>query len=127
MADFLTDVTSAVLAKGLDAAISRNRAIADNVANVDTPGYKRKQVLFSQDLQEALSASDASAAISRVQQLSPEAVEDTTSPANANGNNVRIDQEMADLSKNGLDFATFVRLLNTKNGMMMTAITEGKR
>jgi len=42
-----------VLEKSLDAALLRNEAISQNIANVDTPGYKRKTVAFEEYLNDA--------------------------------------------------------------------------
>ncbi len=43
-----------VLDKAADAAWLRNDAIANNIANIDTPGYKRQDVAFEHELQRAL-------------------------------------------------------------------------
>ena len=46
-----------ILDKAADGAWARNSAIANNIANADTPGYKRKDVSFQTELQHALKAS----------------------------------------------------------------------
>jgi len=46
--------TMNMLEKGLDASALRNKVIADNLANVDTPGYKRSEVLFEEELRKAM-------------------------------------------------------------------------
>ena len=43
-----------VLDRAADAAWQRNEAISNNIANVDTPGYKRQDVAFESVLQQAL-------------------------------------------------------------------------
>ena len=43
-----------VLDKAADASSLRNKTIANNIANVDTPNYKRQDVSFASNLQEAL-------------------------------------------------------------------------
>ena len=43
-----------LLNKGLDAASVRNKVIADNIANVDTPGFKRREVIFEENIQKVL-------------------------------------------------------------------------
>ena len=42
--------------KGLDATVLRGKAIAENLANISTPGYQRKEVNFEEQLQNALKA-----------------------------------------------------------------------
>ena len=46
-----------VLGKAADGAWARNEALSNNIANVDTPGYKRQDVSFETELQHALKAS----------------------------------------------------------------------
>ena len=43
-----------VLDKAMDASALRSKAIANNIANVDTPHYKRQDVSFAENLQRAL-------------------------------------------------------------------------
>ncbi len=52
--DLLWNSTSAAVQKSLDGLSKRQIAITSNVANVDTPGYRRKGVSFEASLQEAL-------------------------------------------------------------------------
>jgi flagellar basal-body rod protein FlgB len=42
--------------KSLDASVLRGKAIAQNLANIQTPGYQRKEVNFEEQLQNALRA-----------------------------------------------------------------------
>ena len=49
-----------VLDRAADAAWQRNEAISNNIANVDTPGYKRQDVAFESVLQQALAITDMS-------------------------------------------------------------------
>ncbi len=46
-----------ILEKSLDASLARNEVIAQNIANVDTPGYKRRTVKFEEYLSDALKGS----------------------------------------------------------------------
>ncbi len=84
-----------MLSRLLDATETRHRAISQNVANVDTPGYQRMDVSFEEALAERLrrspTADPNSAAI--------EVTIDTTSPARADGNNVDVDREMGQMNK----------------------------
>ncbi|HID12005.1 MAG TPA: flagellar basal body rod protein FlgB, partial [Candidatus Latescibacteria bacterium] len=43
-----------LLAKALDAYTLRQRAIADNIANSETPGFRRREVRFEEELRRAL-------------------------------------------------------------------------
>lgn len=57
-----------------------------------------------------------------VSNLKPEVIEDQTTPARLDGNNVEIDSEMMRLNKNTLLGNTYLQLLSTKLGMMKRAI-----
>lgn len=127
MSDLLMDLTSVVLAKSLDAAGARHRIIADNIANVETPGFIRSEVKFDDKLQEALASSNPTNAMRLVQDIEPDVEQDTATPAGANGNNVNIDKEMADLTKNGLQYDALVQLMNLRSSMIKSAILEGRR
>jgi flagellar basal-body rod protein FlgB len=104
-----------VMKKGLDATALRQKVIASNMANVSTPGYKRKEVVFEQKLQESLSENVIGGKISnskhipigksRFSSINPEVVTDN-SPELASGvNNVDVDLEMAELAKNQIQFS----------------------
>jgi flagellar basal-body rod protein FlgB len=127
MADYFGDLTTSVLTKSLDATGMKHRVIADNIANVETPGFTRSDVNFEAQLQEALASSDPESAMRQVDAMAPEVEQDTLSPAGPNGNNVNIDKEMAGLTKNNLQYDAMVELLNLKGSMVRLAINEGKR
>ncbi|MFP3905093.1 MAG: flagellar basal body rod protein FlgB, partial [Armatimonadota bacterium] len=50
----LTDLTAEALERGLDGAHRRQRVIAQNLANIETPGYRAKSVDFEEQLAEAI-------------------------------------------------------------------------
>jgi len=56
--DLISDVTLAAMSKVLDATAARHRAIAHNIANVDAPGFVRRDVSFHDPLATALSDGD---------------------------------------------------------------------
>jgi flagellar basal-body rod protein FlgB len=94
---------------------------------VETPGFIRSDVTFGDQLRAALSAGDPDTAMRRVKSIEPEVEVDSLSPPGPNGNNVSIDKEMAELTKNDLQYETLVQLINLKGSMVKAAITEGKR
>ena len=122
-----SDLTSVTLASALDAAGLRHRVIADNIANVETPGFTRSEVSFEEKLKQAFESSDEDAILARVRQTRPEVRPDTSLPARPDGNNVSIDKEMAELAKNTLRYETLVQLINLKSAMLSAAMAEGRR
>jgi flagellar basal-body rod protein FlgB len=127
--DLLADATTAALAKTLDGAATRHRAIAENIANVDTPGFQRADVSFETELQAALNDAQAHprTALQRIRGVQPRLLRDTTSPARADGNNVDVDREMARVAQNALEFEAAARALAAKLRMLRTAVSEGRR
>ncbi len=124
---FFTDIASTVLSKTLDAASERQKAIANNIANVETPGYKRSYVSFESELKRVLARSSAHGIRSGLRDLNPVARLDSQSPAKPDGNNVNIDAEIADLAKTALKHKAATVLLQAKGSMLRAAISEGKR
>ncbi len=108
-----------LLARTLDVAGLRHRAIAANVANVNTPGYSRVEVAFEEDLANQLH--DGSTGDLR--QARPHVVEAGGGGVRADGNNVSLEQEMTDLSKNTLLYTTAAQLLATRLGMLRSAVS----
>lgn len=100
-----------VLDKAADAAWLRNDAIANNIANVDTPGYKRQDVAFESELKKALGRSrntsnmDQRVASVRTAQLQPKAYTDLAGYSyRLDGNNVDIDTENVMLAENQIKY-----------------------
>jgi flagellar basal-body rod protein FlgB len=96
----------------LDVASLRHRVIAQNVANVNTPGYHRQELTFDKMLASQQSGSLAGVNI----------VEDETAIPRADGNTVQLDREMADLAKNQLLYNAAVQLLSSRLGTLRAAI-----
>jgi flagellar basal-body rod protein FlgB len=80
------DPVGAILSSALDGIALRQRVIADNIANVDTPGYRASSVDFESSLRAAIASGDPSAI------GAPELVA-TDTPVGANGNNVDLRKE----------------------------------
>ncbi len=99
-----------VLDKAADASWIRNEVIANNISNVDTPGYKRQDVTFESELEKALvgqryiSMDDKVANLS-LDKLEPRTYKDYTSYSyRLDGNNVDIETENVILAKNQIKY-----------------------
>lgn len=101
-----------VLEKASDASWLRNNVITNNIANVDTPNYKRKDVQFETYLMMELVGGDT--LDSNVDNIELNALSATTYLDNANlsyrsdGNNVNIDTENVELAKNQVRYYTLL-------------------
>lgn len=99
-----------VLDKAADASWIRNDAISNNLANVDTPGYKRQDVDFESQLARALGQSrytsmDAKVADLKTNRLKPMCYTDYAGFSyRLDGNNVDVDMEGIYLAKNQITY-----------------------
>lgn len=123
-----------LLGRMLDKAALHQRVISSNVANISTPGYERLGVDFDRELQKAVRAAKTNLARTNPKHLpAPGAMVDAEPEVVKVGdgywngiNNVNIDQEMADLAKNQLDFEMAAKLLAGRFDTLRAAI-RGKR
>jgi flagellar basal-body rod protein FlgB len=126
-----------LLERSLDAAALRNKAISNNIANVDTPGYKRSYVTFEETLQQALSSETLPTRkthekhldleTASASQVRPQMHTDRSTSLRNDGNNVDIDVEMTNLAINQLQYNALVQRINGQFSKLKYAISEGKR
>ena len=107
-----------VLDRAADAAWQRNEAISNNIANVDTPGYKRQDVAFESVLQQALGnnryeSMDDKVANVNLSRLRGRAYVDYANYSyRLDGNNVDIENENVMLAENQLKYQGLIRSIN---------------
>ena len=107
-----------VLQKTADAAWIRNDVIANNIANATTPGCKRQDVAFEDELSKALRHSryksmDAKVADLKINRLNPRTYTDSANYSyRVDGNNVDIETENVTLAANQLKYNGLVECLN---------------
>ena len=124
----LSDVTGQALMASLQGTAARQTAIADNVANVDTPGFVRGDIEFEVALASALEgARRAPLAVRATLSIPITRRKDYSMPARADGNNVDIDREMAALARNALSYRAASELLGARIRMLRAAISQGRR
>lgn len=112
-----------MLSRLADVSMLRQRVIANNVANVNTPGYRSQRVDFEDVLTEQLDRSrDTVQPRLDASRLKAELVEDTSNIVRVDGNSVNINKEMGRLSKNKLLYQTYMQLLTTKVAQMRLAV-----
>ena len=107
-------------------AVAKQVASAGNLANVDTPNYKAKEVNFAETLKNKLSprnstfpgatADDGGIVLQEVQGL----------PQRRDGNTVQLDRELLSMSRAAGDFAAAQTALAAKFRLVRYAINEAK-
>lgn len=124
--------------KALDAAWTRNEVIAQNIANVDTPGYKKKTLAFEEYLEDALDKDGFKGFTTdnRHIQIGGGSLENakikiTTENKNLStrldGNNVDIENEMASLAKNDIRYNTLTQSISGGFRRLKSVISEGRK
>ncbi len=106
---------------GIRAESLRQQAIANNTANMKTPGYRRFDVEFSQLLAKELKTGKSV----ELKNIEPALYQPKQSPVNSNGNDVSLETEIGEMIKNTLRHKTYIRLLNKKYQQIERAINTG--
>ncbi|HHY64130.1 MAG TPA: flagellar basal body rod protein FlgB [Clostridiaceae bacterium] len=119
--------TKSNIERGLDAAWLRNTVISQNIANVDTPGYKRKVVQFEEFLSDEMKTGKISKGKSRLYGDDIRIIEDPSeSSYRSDGNNVDIENEMALLAANTLRYNTLIQKINGDFQKLKLVIRGGR-
>ena len=109
------DVTSSALKAALDGLAQRQRVTADNIANINTPGFLAGRVDFESSLRGALAGGKNPASATAMVARSLE-------PTNTNGNNVNLDNETVSLTETGLRYQLALNALDSKYSTLRTAL-----
>jgi flagellar basal-body rod protein FlgB len=115
----LFDTTQLSLEAALRGSSLRQTLLTDNLANVNTPGYQRKDVDFHAALQSALQAGDSDTSLETVS-FSPTV--ESARTVRADGSGIDADQESAELAKNALEYQALVSVAGTRTSILQTAM-----
>lgn len=119
-----------MLDKAADAANSRNEIISNNIANVDTPNYKRKDVSFQSYLEQALIGGEP--LDERVSEINTHLsdfggliyTDSSTLSYRLDGNNVDIDTESAMLAENQIRYNALVEQIGQEFARYKTVLSS---
>lgn len=110
-----------LLEAGMKVEGLRQKAIASNIANMETPGYRRVDVKFEESLAKALDSSDSV----DLDEIEPDIFHPQSTPVRGNGNDVIIEAEVGDLVKNSLRYRAYARIMQKKLAQLTAAIDTG--
>lgn len=117
-----------VLGKTADASWQRNEIISNNIANVDTPGYKRQDIDFEAQLSKALGNSRYESVDSKVSHLTSTELKPRVYTDSANfsyrldGNNVDVETENVELAANQIKYQGLMAAVNQEFSNLRTVI-----
>lgn len=148
----LTTRAMDITALAMDGLMQRHQAIASNTANVMTPDYQRKDVVFEDQLQEMLKKDDLKREIKAINSAyyshnsldtvmpakelkiltqnsfdgyKPEIIRDYSAANPETGNNVNVEAEMMDMAKVGIQYNTLSTLQGKMFETLSTIIRSG--
>lgn len=104
-----------LLGRLIEASEMRQRVISNNLANVNTPNYRRIDVNFEEQLAQELEGQSMGKA-------TPEIVQTAGLKTKADGNNVDVDLEIGQLNKNAMLQQAYIQLLGSHLAQMRLAI-----
>ena len=131
------DTQFSLLQKSLDLRSQRNTLLSSNVANMETPGYKARDMVFENALGDALAARtpgqlnttntrhlDGRRNVLPLDRVGGEVIFTATNSASLDGNTVELEREMAKLAENQLAYSALSQMITEKFVKLRTAIQE---
>lgn len=124
-------IASALMKKALDGSWHRQKAIADNIANHETPGYKAVKVDFELELKNELrrlgGAGPDMVGQTSILNCGVRYFQDKSLSERADGNNVNLDVENIEMAKTQIQYQFLTRAMSDFYSRLRYAISEGKR
>jgi flagellar basal-body rod protein FlgB len=114
----LFDSTQLGLAAAMRATAMRQAAIAQNLANVNTPGYRRVTVDFQDTLRQVIAGGDRE----RLAGFTPAITTDAAAPVRADGSSVDVESEAAAQATNGLSYQALAQIMRARIDIVEQAI-----
>jgi len=127
-----------LLQKGLNASWTRNAVIRNNIANIETPGFKASDVEFESHMARSLQNSGFQGTMThpghreigsgalKLDSVSPRIVQRTGTSMRHDGNNVDIEAENVKLAQNTIQYNALVEKMNSELRRLRMAITEAR-
>lgn len=131
MVEKIDEISYSLLKKTLDASSERGRVIANNIANVNTKGFKASRVVFEDKLKDALEnrSIDLTTTNERhikkgnsLSNINYDVVKDKSTSMRTDGNNVDIDNEMVNLAANTILYNALINQANSRITMRRLVI-----
>ena len=110
----ISDATMDVIYQAMRGLQARQKVNADNIANIQTPGFLAGTVDFESSLQNAIAGGNPAEAAVQTGR--------STAPTRTDGNNVNLDDETLSMVDTNLRYQTMVEAMNAKFRLLRTAI-----
>ncbi|OGP65059.1 MAG: hypothetical protein A3K22_02445 [Deltaproteobacteria bacterium RBG_16_42_7] len=107
-----------IVEKALSVRAFYHKILAGNIANVETPNYKEKDIDFYEEIQKRMSSQNAIEVREKTQGDGTNSID---------GNTVNIENQMVKLTENSMLYNSLIHVVTKKFSMMRYLISEGRR
>lgn len=130
VSSILSSPQESILENALAASATRHKLISNNIANVNTPGFKRSDLAFEDVLGEAMNQGQSQLSRTNINHFAgrptggfgPQIITDPNTTVRTDGNNVDVDIEMAGLAKNTIYYQSVAQTLSSYFTNLMSVI-----
>jgi len=112
------DKNFVILEQMMTISANKQKVIANNIANVNTPGYRRKELKFEEAFLTAIEENDVTA----LRKIEGKVKYSDDPTLRNDGNNVDIDKEMGLMNRNSLAYSMYTELYAKKLEMLRMAM-----
>ena len=124
---FLTS-TDVIVMGGLDGLAARHRAYANNIANIETPGFHPSEVPFEAQLRQIRDRlQEDPSQLGRTASLSLEPVVDDQGADRVDGNGVQADLQVTRLAESTLTYEALAQAAKMRGALLRSVVTDGRQ
>jgi flagellar basal-body rod protein FlgB len=130
---FGNSLTPVLLQKALDGTWQRQKAISENIANHETPGYKSKNISFENLLEREMnqvhfsSEEEKDRSLRKIRDVKINVSTDFSTSERLDGNNVNLDVENIQMAKTQIQYQYLTRCMTDFFSRLRYAISEGRK
>lgn len=129
--DWLDSIPSAFLQKDLDGLWARQKVISDNMANIETPGYKEKNISFENQLKSKIDSIDGNGnvpdEINGIEDTKPLMTENARETYRADNSGVDLEQQMVSMARTSLNYSYSLQAMADYFTRLKAAITGSSK
>jgi len=127
MAGLFLTKTDVVISGALDGLAARHRVYANNIANLETPGFQPSEVPFETQLRrmrDEMAANPASPSAAHI--LALDSVPDNQQADRVDGNGVQADRQVTQLAESTLTYEALAQAARMREALLRSVVTDGR-
>ncbi len=127
MAGLFLTKTDVVISGALDGLAARHRVYANNIANLETPGFQPSEVPFETQLRrmrDEIAANPASPSAAHI--LALDSVPDNQQADRVDGNGVQADRQVTQLAESTLTYEALAQAARMREALLRSVVTDGR-